>query len=209
MIECEKQEDEFDYICKKIIELQESISPPLSLKDFAVFFRKNRDVYNFINFLKNNPSPDIRNLQDANIKNIHKAKGEEYRVVFVAHVENNNIPTSFQEKDFEVPVALQKFMQNLDDSIAHEREERRVLYVAMTRAKDHLFLTYHTAAFKKHKTITTEAGITPELKKQGWYWDDESKNVMIDDNISRSEFLNNINIKHEKYENSENEEQNQ
>jgi DNA helicase-2/ATP-dependent DNA helicase PcrA len=209
MIECEKQEDEFDYICKKIMELQESISPPLSLKDFAVFFRKNRDVYNFINFLKNNPSPDIRNLQDANIKNIHKSKGEEYRVVFVAHVENDNIPTSFQEKDFEVPVALQKFKQDLDDSIAHEREERRVLYVAMTRAKDHLFLTYHTTAFKKHKEITTEARITSKMRKDGWYWDDESKNVMIDVNISRSEFLNNINIKHEKYENSENEEQGQ
>ena len=41
----------------------------------------------------------------------------------------------------------------------------------MTRAKDHLFLTYHT--------------------------DD------IDENISRSEFLNDIKIKHEKYENEE------
>ena len=51
------------------------------------------------------------------------------------------------------------------------------MYVAMTRAKDHLFLTYHT--------------------------DD------IDDNISRSEFLNDIKIEYEKYENSENEEQNQ
>ena len=54
------------------MELQESISPPLSLKDFAVFFRKNRDMYNFKNFLKNNPAPDIRNLQDDNIKNIHR-----------------------------------------------------------------------------------------------------------------------------------------
>jgi superfamily I DNA/RNA helicase len=48
-----------------------------------------------------------------------------------------------------VPVSLQKTKSNIADSIAHDREERRNLYVAMTRAKELLILTYHIEDVKR------------------------------------------------------------
>jgi superfamily I DNA/RNA helicase len=97
------------------------------------------------------PNPDDREIYTANfaglkinLKTVHKAKGEEFSCVFVEHVEDGTLPLSHSGEDLVVPIALQRFKQDLDDSIAREREERRILYVAMTRAKKQLFLTYHT-----------------------------------------------------------------
>ena len=59
---------------------------------------------------------------------IHSAKGLEFPVVFVAGLEENLLPHSRSQESTEA----------LD-------EERRLLYVAMTRAKDRLYLSYAEA----------------------------------------------------------------
>ena len=59
------------------------------------------------------------------LSTIHSAKGLEWRVVFVIWVVDGRFPSYFNIKD--------------DQEV---EEERRLLYVAVTRAKDHLFLTY-------------------------------------------------------------------
>ncbi|MFO8047874.1 MAG: ATP-dependent helicase [Desulfosudaceae bacterium] len=59
-----------------------------------------------------------------NLSTIHSAKGLEFHVVFVAGCEENLFP---HWKSLEMPDDLQ--------------EERRLMYVAMTRAEQHLFFT--------------------------------------------------------------------
>ena len=59
------------------------------------------------------------------------------------NIEDGILPLSHSGEDLVVPITLQKFKQDLDDEEARKREERRILYVAMTRAKKQLFLTFH------------------------------------------------------------------
>ncbi len=58
------------------------------------------------------------------LSTIHSAKGGEWRAVFVIHAADGNIPSDMAISD---PGGLE--------------EERRLLYVALTRAKDHLHVT--------------------------------------------------------------------
>jgi DNA helicase-2/ATP-dependent DNA helicase PcrA len=75
---------------------------------------------------------DIDDLEEVKdrlpLMTIHSAKGLEFPVVFVAGLEENLLPHSRSQ-----------------DSTDALDEERRLLYVAMTRAKDKLFLSYAEA----------------------------------------------------------------
>ena len=62
--------------------------------------------------------------QKVSLMTIHAAKGLEFPVVFIAGCENGLIP----------------FIRNSEDTCDMD-EERRLFYVAMTRAKEHLILT--------------------------------------------------------------------
>lgn len=70
--------------------------------------------------------PDIFDIksQKVSLMTIHAAKGLEFPVVFIAGCENGLIP----------------FIRGNSD-LCDMDEERRLFYVAMTRAKDHLFFT--------------------------------------------------------------------
>ena len=70
---------------------------------------------------------------------VHKAKGLEWPVVFVANCVQNKFPLPRRGEPLEVPPALIK--DTLPTGDFHVQEERRLFYVAMTRAKERLFLT--------------------------------------------------------------------
>ena len=59
------------------------------------------------------------------LSTIHSAKGGEWDVVFVIHAADGNIPS-------DMALSSQEGLE----------EERRLLYVALTRARDHLYVTY-------------------------------------------------------------------
>ncbi len=65
------------------------------------------------------------------LSTIHSAKGQEYNCVFVLNVADGWIPSDMAVQDQE-----------------QIEEERRLFYVAMTRAKDHLHLSYPLRFFK-------------------------------------------------------------
>lgn len=70
------------------------------------------------------------------LSSIHQAKGLEWRVVFLIWVANGRFPTARALRDDE---ALE--------------EERRLFYVALTRAKDELYLCYPLLGRERHRTV--------------------------------------------------------
>jgi DNA helicase-2/ATP-dependent DNA helicase PcrA len=82
--------------------------------------------------------------QDAvQVTTIHQSKGREFPVVFIVDVATNRLPLKYQSKEFYVPNDLSKGIKRQEDEKElYLQEERRLFYVAMTRAQHHLFITY-------------------------------------------------------------------
>ncbi len=74
-----------------------------------------------------------------NVMTIHKAKGLEFAVVFMVSLVETKFPWPKRSEPIELPEALIKDILPMGDF--HLQEERRLFYVAMTRAKDALYLT--------------------------------------------------------------------
>ena len=71
---------------------------------------------------------------------VHGAKGLEFDHVFVLRANPQSFPTGYREPLFEFPAALTTGASVADSKEIHSQEERRLFYVAMTRARDSLTL---------------------------------------------------------------------
>ncbi len=102
------------------------------LDQLAVFARQFNDVHEFLSQLAliSNVDAEAKPAQSAdkeavNLSTVHQAKGLEFHTVFVIWLTDGMFPSS----------------RSLDTRDALE-EERRLFYVAITRARDELYLTY-------------------------------------------------------------------
>ena len=80
----------------------------------------------------------------------HAAKGLEFRHVAIIRGSSTSFPCSYREPLVAMPPELRHSESLLDDKALNEQEERRLFYVAMTRAKDTL------AIFAKQGTGTDQ-----------------------------------------------------
>jgi DNA helicase-2/ATP-dependent DNA helicase PcrA len=77
------------------------------------------------------------------VMTIHQSKGKEAKVVFVCDMAARHLPLQHKSKPFTVPFDLTKGVQrDEDEKLLHLEEERRLAYVAMTRAKEQLYLVF-------------------------------------------------------------------
>jgi ATP-dependent DNA helicase UvrD/PcrA len=68
----------------------------------------------------------------------HSAKGLEFETVFVLRANSGSFPGKYHEAVFEFPQALRELPLADDSKQIHAEEERRLFYVALTRARDSL-----------------------------------------------------------------------
>ncbi len=93
---------------------------------------------------------------------VHGAKGLEFPHVFILRANSNSFPSSYRETVVAFPRELrdQDSVTEADDQTLHRQEERRMFYVAMTRARDSLHIYAREGTGKIDKT---PAGYMREL----------------------------------------------
>ena len=94
-----------------------------------------------------------------NVLTVHKAKGLEFKAVFMVSLVSQRFPVPHRKEQIELPGPLVKDI--LPSGDFHLQEERRLFYVGMTRAKEELYLTtardYGGARPKKISQFVMEA----------------------------------------------------
>jgi DNA helicase-2/ATP-dependent DNA helicase PcrA len=169
---------------KKLVE-KPSLENELKIRNLARFFGMVRDfelvvkenrTSNFINYLDllieagDDPTQvEIEPEIDAvNVLTVHKAKGLEFKVVFLVSLVNERFPVRRQSQPIEIPEELIK--EVLPEGDFHLQEERRLFYVGMTRAKEKLYFTcaqdYGGSRRKKPSQFIMEALGEDIVKKE-------------------------------------------
>lgn len=75
---------------------------------------------------------------------VHRAKGLEFRFVYLAGLVDGRFPAHGRPPTFTLPAELLSHRDGAAEE-ASLAEDRRLCYVAMTRARDELWLSHHTA----------------------------------------------------------------
>jgi DNA helicase-2/ATP-dependent DNA helicase PcrA len=107
-------------------------------------------LFDYLNRITLSSRDDLKedeNLQKVNLMTVHAAKGLEFDTVFIAACEHDIFPHS----------------RSLHDDGSDDEEERRLFYVALTRAKNKLFIT--CAASRRKKGVFEEAVPSPFLEE--------------------------------------------
>jgi DNA helicase-2/ATP-dependent DNA helicase PcrA len=95
---------------------------------------------------------------------VHGAKGLEFPQVFLLRVNNRAFPATERPRVFEFPVELMK--EGAPAEQFHIQEERRLFYVALTRAVDRLTITTVTEKKGKVPVFIEDIVMDPAIKRQ-------------------------------------------
>ena len=115
------------------------------LVDYLVYFREAGGVIPL----------EARESENAvRLMTVHGAKGLEFPHVSILRANSNSFPCSYRETLVAFPRELRDAgsITEADDKTLHEQEERRLFYVAMTRARDTLNIYAREGTGKINKT---------------------------------------------------------
>ena len=95
---------------------------------------------------------------------VHGAKGLEFSHVFVLRVNRNKFPQPERTHVFEFPARLMK--EGAPEEHFHHQEERRLFYVALTRAQDRLTVTWVAEKRGKVPPFIEDILMDPAVKRR-------------------------------------------
>lgn len=99
--------------------------------------------------------------ESVKVMTVHAAKGLEFACVFVVNMVDQRFPSRDRKEQIEIPKELVK--EILPEGDVHLMEERRLFYVAATRAKKYLYFTwaddYGRTTVKKPSRFLIELGL--------------------------------------------------
>lgn len=105
---------------------------------------------------------DFADNDTVKIMTVHAAKGLEFKYVFLVNIVDKKFPTISRSEKISIPENLVK-EKIIAGKEAHIEEERRLFYVAITRAKEELFITgakdYGGVREKKPSPFIAEMGL--------------------------------------------------
>jgi DNA helicase-2/ATP-dependent DNA helicase PcrA len=125
-----------NYLTKKYRDYTERMEDIKNLKEIVSLYS------NISDFLSEASLQEYSKGESPNVKNaiilstIHQAKGLEWRIVFIIGVSDNHFPHPYSKND-----------------ISLLEEERRIFYVAITRAKEDLYITYYSYDYFRYIPI--------------------------------------------------------
>lgn len=130
------QSEQETFVLSQIQSLQ---SQGISLREIAIFARSGKYLKPLCSVFHDN-GIEVNDLSDnedlsgeggVNVGTMHRAKGLEFKAVFIVDCNHDVVPHSY---------TLSKLRDQGDYDAAYERE-RQLLYVAVTRARDEVFVT--------------------------------------------------------------------
>jgi len=168
--------------CLKTLVNEGSLEAELKIKNLRLFFDKiknfselaeDNSLQSFATFLDvlqevgDNPATAEAELEEdaVNILTVHKAKGLEFEAVFMVSLVADRFPG--RERREKIPFPEKLLKESLPPEESYLEEERRLFYVAMTRAKKFLYLTwardFGMKRLKKVSPFVLEALDLPKL----------------------------------------------
>ncbi len=127
---------------EKFLDKWQGKSESWELESFLEYFAYFREAGGVIEA----PEP-AHHASAVQMMSVHSAKGLEFPVVFILSVAPRRFPHSEQKPVIEFPEALRKGPP--PPANIHEQEERRLLYVGLTRAEDRLYVSSVAKSVKR------------------------------------------------------------
>ncbi|MBN1258963.1 UvrD-helicase domain-containing protein, partial [Candidatus Peregrinibacteria bacterium] len=166
---------------------QGTIEAEEKIMNIATFFGKIQQfereseevtVVDFIHYLDiaeeagENPSAKFEAAggEGVQVSTVHGVKGLEFHTVFVSSLVNNRFPSMNRKDPIRLPDEL--VHEILTEKEFHEEEERRLFYVACTRAKEKLYLLHSDF-------YTLSASKNPRKSKRSRFVDEVIEGVTI------------------------------
>ena len=135
---------------------EDTIENQLAINNINLFFTKlsrfertstSNNIINFLDTLElwleagENPGQaQIEDIDTISLMTVHAAKGLEFEAIFIGGLISGWFPSRNRKDPITLPEELVK--ETLPTGDEHIQEERRLFYVALTRAKTHLYCTY-------------------------------------------------------------------
>jgi len=119
-------------------------------KTLLGFMNNQSSLEEFVNDLYLNHEVDAKYEESLYLTTVHGSKGLEWKYVYIIDMDSRNFPA-----------IMPKFYL---DELEEMEEERRLFYVAASRAKDQLTITYHTDFHPERMTVPSP--LLKELKNE-------------------------------------------